>query len=358
MLAALTLFCVSFGAWVNRAHEQRDAVAAVRHASAPFGNAIELRYDYEDERSPGFGIHLHSRRDPSPVSPVLINWLGEDFFHTVTSAQVPNGGPAPDDALALISRLPRLRFLTISTFQTLSDLGFGRLATMGNLQRLRIDNAATCHEDAFRKISRLSRLESLRMGRVLITDDGLMSLSKLSSLKELSLSRPERSVGIVNISKKGLAALSRLTTLHELHVESWSFAGGDVQCLAALRHLESLSLEDTSIADKDLEFLTSLVNLRDLSLAKCRITGAGLVHVPLSVEWIALDGTGLNDDSIAALARLPNLKGVSVKETPATAVGLEQLKGCPKLQNLSVDRFVEPALKQLRRALPNVAVEY
>ena len=126
-LRSAMLLVLLSGLWmgwrVNRANDQRRAVAAIRRA----GGGIS--YDYQFSVSKGY-------RNPNgrPWAPAwLRNWLGDEFFQEVTSVQFLNR-PLTDHDLAPLASLDRLEEVAISG-APITDAGLKHLA---NLKELRI----------------------------------------------------------------------------------------------------------------------------------------------------------------------------------------------------------------------------
>src|SRR4051812_10801957 len=90
LLAAVTVLCVALGIWTHRARVQRQLVERIRQSGG------DVTYDLQSSVG-GVGL------GPLHVSSLLIPWLGNDFFHDVSDADVREA--------KLIRELPRLRNL-------------------------------------------------------------------------------------------------------------------------------------------------------------------------------------------------------------------------------------------------------
>jgi hypothetical protein len=145
---------------------------------------------------------------PHPLSEWFVNQLGIDFFYDVES-------------------------VCMGTKPTFSDDDF----------------AATC---------RLRKLQSLRLGRTLVTDDGLQPISQLHALTRFSIRGP-------SIGDRG------------------------IEHLITLKNLEVLLLDDTNLTDAGLAKLAALPNLKSLRVSKTRITAEGVAKLQQALPQCKID---------------------------------------------------------------------
>lgn len=135
------------------------------------------------------------------------------------------------------------------------------------------------------------RLEALRLWYTRITDQGLATVARLSSLRELNAGN---NAGITDAGIERLAALGGLTTLN---------------------------LEQTALGDAGLAALARLPALRSLSMARTRISDAGLraLRDHPGLEEIDIASNPISDAGIEHLATIPNLRSVTAYSTRVRA---------------------------------------
>jgi serine/threonine protein kinase len=136
---------------------------------------------------------------------------------------------------------------------------------------------ATITKASLAKISENAQfLKKLYMEDLGVTNEGLGSLSTLTELEELSLSRNH--------------AISNLTALCPLQKKllKLRLADTNIDCsamgfLAGCSALETLDLRGTRIVDADLENLTTLHQLENLDIANCKISADAVKRFRLSM---------------------------------------------------------------------------
>jgi hypothetical protein len=159
------------------------------------------------------------------------------------------------------------------------------LESLGKLTKLKELNLGDCGrwddsaitDDGLLSLSRLSHLQSLDLSQCSrITDAGLVHLAGLPALRALDLG------GADAITDRGLAALGQMRSLEELSFGFTSaMTGARVHSacsrMPALRKLRILARIPDALTDDELSAIVDLPDLRALSLwYASRITAAGL----------------------------------------------------------------------------------
>ncbi len=120
----------------------------------------------------------------------------------------------------------------------------------GRSSQIRLDRTLV----ADRNLELLSGLESqllrVNFSRTEITDEGLEQLSRMDKLEQLRLSSPR-------ITDAGLACLRRLDHLRFLHLIDMPITDAGLEHLHALKSLESLYLDGTKVTDDGIERLVA-----------------------------------------------------------------------------------------------------
>ncbi len=189
---------------------------------------------------------------------------------------------AKDDAMRVIARLSRLRFLSCQD-STASDAAWAGLGASESIESIW---GRRCHG---------------------LSDGGFAALSKMPKLAKLSVS-------CLNVSDAALAELPSFPALRELMPMDIPDAG--YRHIGHCRDIESLVLmycRDTT--DVATTHITQLTKLTSYFASYTQITDdtprmlAGIA----SLEQVTFDScAGVTDDGVAALAALPRLRKVSV----------------------------------------------
>ncbi len=272
-----------------------------------------------------------------------------------------------DHGLGQMGRLPGLRFLSLSG--TLVENPVRALQDSSSLRALGIWNSSVRDVD-LKDIGRLHRLAILRLGKTLVTNDGLRHLLGLRGLRELDIygtsvddggmasiaqlaNLRELDLGGTGITDIGLRLVGRLHKLKSLSMNATGIKGTGLVWLKNLTHLRSLDLSQTDISDSALETLQDLPNIRRLDLSQTKVSDKG---VRLLVRKHALNGvvqqTAHRTNNVAqAAAGLPNLKSLDIAYTRVTDAGLMLLTGLTNLRCLEVGsrQITDRGLQALRR---------
>jgi internalin A len=374
----LVLACGLWMGWrVNRANDQRRAVAAIRRAGGGVG------YDHKGR----------------PWAPAWFRKpLGDEFFQEVTSVQflersrltdhdlaplesldrldelAIHGAPITDSGLKHISNLTELRILSLWETRGVSDAGLVHLAKLTKLQTLNlyrcdITDAGLVH------LRRMTDLETLDLGQSKVTGPGLAHLGRMSKLKRL----------FTPTNVAGLTHIGRLSSLRELYAyDTESPTSGDALAqLAGLKGLSVLILGDSlcsqgltqieghtgltrleiggdGVTDGELIHVAGIKGLQQLTLYKARVTGPGLVSLEGLSSLTSLDlqdSAGVGDDGAEYLKKLSSIQTLGLGGTKVSDAGLAHLNDLKSLGRLVVGRGVTDAgIAAIRQALPTIEV--
>lgn len=169
-----------------------------------------------------------------------------------------------------------LRFMDLS-HSAITDTGIHSLSRLSSLQSLTLASCNKITDTGMASLTVLTSLSCLNLNRChLITDTGLQSLSLLTRLRLLCLH------GCTRITDVGLQSLSRLTFLVHLGLGMCErITDTGLQHLSTTTSLETLDFGACRrITDTGLQFLTALPSLRELSIFGCsRITATGVQFI-------------------------------------------------------------------------------
>jgi internalin A len=251
------------------------------------------------------------------------------------------------------------------------------------------------------RVVRLPRLETLLVGGPEFTDEQLVRLRWMKSLRALVLDSTAVSDEAVAALKEALPELM-VQISHHRAIATVNDAGGKTEPYLNIAHrrlvglIEPMHFWQITAADFDKPFpsyprfgdaelaiLASVPLIEDLRLRETRITDAGLCHLRrfsrLRVLWLRgtaitdagvddlralttltyldLGDTKITDAGIAALQPLQQLRGLALNHTQVTDKGVAQLKQLPNLEHLTLDftNITDNALVHLR-GMPQLKV--
>jgi len=187
LLIVITVCCGAIGAWLHRAQQQRQAVAALRE------RGVRVYYDFQWQDN----NYLTS---DSPVPAFLLNRCGVDMFHRAMAVDM-----GAYFQLDIYDKFPGE-----TTFDPEYHINE---TTWANLRALPVEflclNACNLSNDELQQVARLRRLRYVMLEAVPIDGRGLRHLASLPRLEEISAHR----CGITDNTVDGLLELQSLRVL-------------------------------------------------------------------------------------------------------------------------------------------------
>jgi Leucine-rich repeat (LRR) protein len=339
--------------WATNRESHRKLAAFVRANKDAFAKLTPSRWEDIEELK---------RQDLPPPGPnatedEVTDWLGsidaisarKDYFEGKDEISLPAGGNpiisiklsdkrnSTDLEIATLSTCKCLRELRILTLDEsyVTKKGIALLAGFESLESL--DLSETDMEDAWLEpIARLTKLRQLdlsgsrlHLAGSAITDSGIMSVAKLSSLERLSLDYSM-------ISDRGLKQLHQLTRLSTLDLRGAKISGAGLRDLIGLP-LKVLHLEGSQVTDEGLESLGFFSELRLLDLCDTAVGDAGILHIAScrKIENLFLASTKVTDQGLQSIADLANLQLLNLDLTPVRGPGLSALAKLTQIETLS-----------------------
>jgi hypothetical protein len=289
-LIVVVLACgLESAAFVMRAREKRDSVAAIRKA----GGSLKYDYEFVDSKQIANG----HPREPAWVQDLL----DQNYMHDVTWVNLCAINPNNVD----------LRFLRAfrSLEELYADLLPGSAALLhvkGLSDHLRVlhinepgfDDAELAH------IARLAKLEDLSLCGANVTDSGMRCLKLLGHLRRLTFTRPARITGC------GLRQLQGLP-ISQLRLYDTGLTDEGAAALACFPKLSDLVLWRQKLTDAGLVHIGKLRQLQNLDLYESRVSDAGLVHLRglSSLRVLQVRGTLVTEAGAAEFQKgLPNVR--------------------------------------------------
>jgi hypothetical protein len=257
-MIAILIFGLWLGDRVNRAREQRLAVAAVKADNGFVRYADEFKMGPVNVPAgsalwkPSWGTLVPKK---GPTKPGLIrSWLGDEYVREVVHvslyvdiekgiAGAPNNLARPlDDVLWELRTQRGIKTLHLGG-ETITDKGLASVAELTDLRELFIWWATG------------------------ITDAGVGHLKRLPRLRMVD-------INLSPLSDESLRDLAELPALQDLHLQGKKFSNQGLIHLARARGLKSLVLrmDVSEISDEGLKHLEGLMNLRRLHLDKTNVS--------------------------------------------------------------------------------------
>lgn len=179
-----------------------------------------------------------------------------------------------DSVLATISgEMDSLRSLVIATQLDISGVGLVHLADMRRLESLELERGAgeSLTDNGLKILCGLGRLRSLRITHCgeKLSDHSLNYLQHLHRLEVLELSCTDGS----SFTDEGARHLSKLRSLKQLSLIGWeNLTDRGMYYLSKISTLERMNLRYSQVSDEGLDHLHYLTKLRELELADCLVT--------------------------------------------------------------------------------------
>lgn len=175
----VTLSAIVSAVSITQAQRQRAAVAGIK-------------------RLGGHVLYEASAYDAEPLR--LVSWLtrtmGPDWFHSVTTVQLPH---ATDHTIVLLKGLPDTSNLSLRN-ASLTEHGIRYITALPKLESLHFEHGALTDDQVALLVS-LQRLRHLEVKGTAITDASLPAISHLPAIQSVILDK-------CNISRRALAICS------------------------------------------------------------------------------------------------------------------------------------------------------
>jgi uncharacterized protein (TIGR03067 family) len=258
-----------------------------------------------------------------------------------------------DQYLALLPKLPHLESVNIF-LGTVTDEGFKHLADCPNLKVLTLQDYPLVTDAGLEHFDRLTKLETLMMFRINITNVGAAKFAGMRALKMLVLNDTQvtgellqelpcpdlQSLSLTGpqVEDRGLDNLARFPKLVSLALANSRISDATLTTIGQLRDLEHLTVSAPAITDAGLAELASLAKLQSLDLSKTAITDASsaLLGRFSQLQTLNLSDTRLTSAGLKALASLKGLEFLQLNNLKLTAADIAALEALPDLRYLSV----------------------
>ena len=279
-MVLVLIFAVFLGWRVNKARQQRRAVAAVQE----YGGWVHFDYEFVNGKlTPG----------QEPWAPQwLRRMLGDEYFREVSyvslvydsqggkRVEIANFKPC-DKLLEQLATQTGLRQLLMRSTQA-TDEGLKHVGRMAALEKLYIWDATSITDAGVAHLAGLKNLAIIHIDSSGVTDESLLLLSGLPRIEILALQSSK-------FSDQGFLRMKGQNTLKAL----WTGQGNCQVTDAGLAHLREF---------KKLELI-------DLQMSKVTARGLEQLKGMSSLKQVLLSGTGITESELAAFRQaVPSVK--------------------------------------------------
>ncbi len=221
--------------------------------------------------------------------------------------------------LAYLIRLPLTRLEMQRS--SLTDRGLLEISKMRTLKFLTIDATKVTPLG----LSYLSNLALLRLSirDVNTNDEGLKNICKISTLEHLQLD------GNPNITDEGYSHLPELKNLYLITFRNIHVSDRLIKTLLSMKSLTKAYIIDTDITDKQLEMLAQSKTIHEFHLEKnSKISAVGMKYLISMPKLNSLDLRAekwLKDEDLKMLKRIEHKFYIDLEDTNVTDVGMKTL---------------------------------
>lgn len=253
---------------------------------------------------------------------------------TLTSVCV---GCVTDEKLATLGQLPNLEQLALITQDhgVLTDAGLAHVGKITGLEKLAISSPDITNR-GLAQLEELSKLEGLSLHKMSqITDESAQSLGRIKSLKNLGIAE-------TSISDEGLGHLSCLKDMETLYLGP-NVTDAGLMHLSGMSNLRQLSFDQTNCTGAGLEYLAELKNLQHVG----NTTGGFTLLTRDGVEGLnrckSLQGDlclrVIEDEQVIEITGQPNITSVDLEIT--FPVDVVRIVNCPNVERLALKYAIE-----------------
>ncbi|HET6879681.1 MAG TPA: protein kinase [Pirellulales bacterium] len=239
-------------------------------------------------------------------------------------------------------------------------VGTGSLCTVP-IREIWLTDNGSISDDSLARFQRCPRLTTLDLSATAVSDQGLLHLSSLASLRQLRLRNtdgvgdphydaanpPTGPFGVRGIQvdpsaptfgDAEMALLEPLRQLRFAHIGHVPITNRGLNCLKGLPKLEQFGmLGCPRVTGSGLAVLATLPRLRYVRVdGECGAGGLRHVLALANLESLALEGEIVGDDTLEPLAGLKQLQGLDLSATRVTGSGLARLAELPHLSSLTL----------------------
>lgn len=267
----------------------------------------------------------------SVISDATVGMIAKSFPNLV-DLDLSSNTNMTNSAMKVICGLSKLERLTLVQ-NRFNDVSTGNLKRIADLRALDLRGNMEAGDMTMEVIGGLPKLTALKHRSTAVTDSGIESLAKSSTLESLLM----QDFVVTGQAGQHIAKLGKLTQLEIFRCQG--FGSDGVQALKGMK-LSRLTLRDLpAVDDSALAVFTDLPELKKLFLHEISSIGdSGLANLASLKSLELLDiwtVPQMTDATIDVIAGLPNLKELSIRTTGVTDAAVDKLIAMKSLQTLT-----------------------
>lgn len=232
-----------------------------------------------------------------------------------------------------------------------TSVGDSALEPLAGLHRLRsvLLNETAVTDPGMTTLGKISTLQNVDLRGCTISNAGLEPLAVLSQLKALRLSGES---GATTVDDDGMVHVAKMKNLKALLLDFLWISEVGLEQLVGLDRLEELYLAKTLVGDDALATMSQFPRLKKLRISQCQFENAGLAHLSKVTTLEDLDlseNNQINDAGMPHLSELKKLKRLNLWRTYVGDAGVEHLSGLTDMEWLNLDnsQISDACLKHL-----------
>lgn len=317
----IALTAAGCGEWGSRhnfpdlSRDQRQAVATLR------ANHFTVLHTSSEQPNLVERHRIDLQSDPEQTVAALL------VLKSMVTRLDATNTPMKDHQFQRLTALSRLQSLILRSVP-ITDASMRTIATFADLNELNLWGT-NVEGRRYSELVGLTRLNRLIIP--MLDDETAREVAALSALATLTVDRAQ-------LNEAGGAELAKLQLLRELELRSTTFGPKALARIASLPQLERLVLTQATLDDQQLAELCDAPQLRELDLFESSITDAAMEHVGriAMLEQLRIGNTAVGDLGLKHLTALRNLKRIRFGGSKSTFEGRRALK-----QDLPDVTFVE-----------------
>jgi Leucine-rich repeat (LRR) protein len=268
--------------------------------------------------------------------------LREVCKHTSLAKLLLEASDVTDDGFPAIAELKELRILDMGSNNP--HVTGSSLYVLPKLRKLEVlvGDPKLNREVAFEHIGNCDSLVRLQLSSLHgFPGKSLQHLTKLKNLRDLTISNNP-------VTDEDLVFVQKLPSLRKFSCECEKLTNRSLDILSVCRQLEELNVSESGVSDEGLESLRPLKQLRKLMIAGTKVRGHGLAalaELP-ALEDLTISSLPIDDSHVDLLLRCKNVKSIDICDTKITKAGAKKLLDNLPLKMLHMDEDIRAQLRR------------
>ncbi len=272
-------------------------IAYVRHASKRQRLALESLNALHVEGE------FASEFPASWLTKKVRTWIDRDAFRKVTGITIAAEATDLEQIAKLLPKLNGLEYIHNQS-PSLTDVHLQQLSRVSTLRQLILSKGKYSTE-GLRPLLKRDHWIRLQAPGAVFDDDMLAQLAQMKDLRFLSFNASKTTL-------EGFESLSNCRMLQGLVVIQMQNVGDAIQRLNPTTSLDTLDIQQSSISQEDIENISNLAQLKVLAFERCVFRGSSLDPLTkiAGLRFIDLSHTPLTPNQVSFLERFKGLRSI------------------------------------------------